>query len=62
MHHGSVKDLGLCCELDDLLSQAAIPYRDPDLKHAMGSLRRPAHLPSLIHSCVDKLIDRVFSP
>jgi hypothetical protein len=35
----SVKNLGLRRELDCLLPQAAIQYRGPDLKHAMGPLR-----------------------
>jgi hypothetical protein len=43
----SVKNLGLRCELDCLLSQTVIQDRGPDLKHVMGSLGRPAHLPSL---------------
>ena len=55
---GSVKNLGLRCELDCLLYQTVIQDGGPDLQHAMSSLRRPAHLPSLVHSCIDQLIDR----
>jgi hypothetical protein len=59
---GSVKNLGLRCELDCLLCQTVIKNRSPNLKHAMSPLRRPAHLPSLVHSCIDQLIDRALGP
>jgi hypothetical protein len=62
VEHGSVKNLGLRCELDRLLSQTVIQNRSPDLKHVMSPLRRPAHLPSLVHSCVDQLIDCALGP
>ncbi len=57
---GVSKTWGYSCELDFLLSQAPIEYRSPDLKQAMGSLRRPAHLPSLVHSCIDGAPMRVW--
>jgi hypothetical protein len=62
VRRGSVKNLGLRCEWNRLLSQTVIQDRRPDLKHAMGPLRRPAHLPSLVHSGVDQLIDRALGP
>ena len=40
-----------------LLAAAPVQQRGLDLEQAVGALRRPAHLPALIHAGVDQVVN-----
>ena len=49
-------------ESDCVLAEASVQHRRPDLKHAVGTSGRPAHLPSLVHAGTHQLIDGALGP
>ncbi len=49
-------------ELNCWVAKPPVQHSGPDLKHTMGALGRPAHLPALVHAGTHQLIDGALGP